>query len=284
MRSSSHSRPHLAGGVCRFRLELSRMSDDALAVWSRNAGFWDDFLGEGNEFQEQLIMPATDRLLAIRAGDKVLDAACGNGNYSRRLAAAGARVVAFDGAAPFIDRARQRTATAGLSIDYRVIDATNETALSELQSDGPFRAAVCSMALMDFDPLDPLLRTIHSLLEPGGCFVFSLPHPCFNSNGAIMTAELHEHGGRNVHHYGVKVSRYATSFMDLSTGLLHQPEPHPLYHRSLATIFQTVFRAGFIIDGLEEPLFSPGTRAKNAFAWPRRPDIPPAIVLRARPA
>ena len=28
---------------------------EALKIWSRNADFWDKFLGDGNEFQQQLI-------------------------------------------------------------------------------------------------------------------------------------------------------------------------------------------------------------------------------------
>jgi len=88
------------------------------ATWERIAAWWDNAIGEGNEFQRELIMPATDRLLALKPGEVVLDIACGNGNYSRRMARAGAKVVAFDGAATFIERAKParptRTATSNI--------------------------------------------------------------------------------------------------------------------------------------------------------------------------
>src|SRR3954469_11569257 len=129
----------------------------SLGVWQRIAAWWDLAIGEGNDFQRELIMPATDRLLAIRGGEIVLDACCGNGNYARRMARAGATVVAFDGAVAFVEAARARTSSDGGHVEYPAIDATNESAMLALGS-GRFDAAVCSMAMMDLPTLDPLLR------------------------------------------------------------------------------------------------------------------------------
>ncbi len=164
------------------------------ATWERIAGWWDTAIGEGNDFQRQLIMPATDRLLAIRPGEAVLDAACGNGNYARRLGRAGATVVAFDGAETFVQCARKRTRPEDGDIRYLVLDAADESALLSL-GEGRFDAAVCSMALMDLPDISPLLRSLRRLLKAGGRFVFSVPHPCFSSSRSRMTAELiQEHG------------------------------------------------------------------------------------------
>jgi len=127
---------------------MSQIPDRPEEIWQRIAGFWDRHLGEGNDFQLELIMPVTDRLLALKPGEMVLDIACGNGNYSRRMAKQGARVVALDVAESFIERARQRTAPQDGAIEYRVIDATDEQQLMSL-GQNRFDAAVCSMALMD---------------------------------------------------------------------------------------------------------------------------------------
>lgn len=253
---------------------------NSLGIWNRNATYWDEFLGEGNDFQRTLIMPATDRLLELRPGNTVLDIACGNGNYARRMAAGGAIVTAFDGAESFIEHARKRTLDAGLSIEFRTLDATRDDALAAVP-DRTFDAAVCSMALMDFEPLEPVFRMVTRVLKPGGRFVFSLPHPCFNSNAPVKTAELIENNGRHEHVYGLKVTRYRTPFTALSLGLLHQPEPHPLFHRTLEAVFALCFQHGLLISGLEEPAFPPGLKAKAVFAWQKRPEIPPAIVIRA---
>ena len=49
-----------------------------------------------NDFVEVLIWPSTQRLLNLQAGEHVHDIACGNGLYTRRLAAMGVGVTAFD--------------------------------------------------------------------------------------------------------------------------------------------------------------------------------------------
>jgi len=251
-------------------------------IWKRIAGFWDKHLGEGNDFQLELIMPATDRLLALKPGQRVLDIACGNGNYSRRMARQGARVIAFDVAETFIERARQHTRKDDGEIDYHVIDATNEAQMLSL-GESTFDAAVCSMAMFDLPTLAPLLRATRRLLKPAGRLVFSLAHPCFSSNNSRRTAELINENGKVEQVFGVHIREYLTETADLSHGILHQPEPHVMYHRPLSAIFRECFAAGFIIDGFEEPAFPPKSSA-NAFSWEKRPNIPPAVVIRARPA
>ena len=61
--------------------------EESLRAWETNAGFWDQRMGdESNVFHRQLVRPNTEALLNIQPGDFVLDAACGNGNFSERLA------------------------------------------------------------------------------------------------------------------------------------------------------------------------------------------------------
>ena len=99
--------------------------DENRRIWEANARWWDDRIGDGNEFQTILIEPASERLLSVAHGDRILDVACGAGRFTRRLATLGAAVVAFDASAAFIARARERTQT-DESIDYRVLDAAND--------------------------------------------------------------------------------------------------------------------------------------------------------------
>ena len=251
-------------------------------IWNRIAPWWTEQIGEGNDFQLKLIMPATDRLLGVKPGMRILDLACGNGNYARRLGRSGCKVLAVDAAENFLLDAARRTTAADGDIIYKRCDATDETALRALAEAGTFDAAVCSMAVMDFPTIDPLLRATQALLKPRGHFVFSISHPCFNSNGSRMTAELINEAGRTEQVFGVHITRYLQETTDLAAGILNQPEPHYSYHRSLQMLFATAFAAGFVVDGFEEPAFPPGTGAKSAFAWAKRPDIPPAVVIRLK--
>src|SRR6185437_5783802 len=226
------------------RDDLQPSARESCAVWERIACWWDSAIGEGNDFQRELIMPATDRLLAVKHGDVILDVACGNGNYSRRLARAGAKVVAFDAAATFIARAKVRTKSADGEIEYLVLDATDEPALLKL-GENRFDSAVCSMAMMDLPTISPLLRAMRRVLKPGGCFVFSVPHPCFSSAHARMTAELVEEQGKLSQVFGVHVLEYLQPTTEFSSGIINQPEPHLLFHRPISLLLADCFAAGF---------------------------------------
>ena len=51
-------------------------------AWNANAAFWDERMGEGNDFVNVLIWPATLRLLEPQPGQRILDIACGNGLHA----------------------------------------------------------------------------------------------------------------------------------------------------------------------------------------------------------
>src|SRR5439155_9858767 len=131
--------------------------------------------------------------------------------------------------------------------------------------------------------ITPLMRAVRRLIKPAGRFVFSLAHPCFSSNRARRTAELINENGKVEQVFGIQIREYLDETADLCSGIIHQPEPHFMYHRPLSAIFRECFAAGFIIDGFEEPVFAPKPSA-NAFSWEKRPKIPPAVIIRVRPA
>jgi len=136
-------------------------------IWNQNAAFWDQYMGEGGSFQRLLIGPTTERLLDLQPGMRVLDIACGNGAFSRKMAQLGAYVVACDFADAFIARARERTIENKDRIEYRVMDATDEAQLLSLGRQ-QFDAAVCTMALMDMPAIEPLVSALRQLLSPAG--------------------------------------------------------------------------------------------------------------------
>ena len=112
----------------RHIIDEAALARQAYEAWERKAAFWDKMMGEGNAFQRVLIGPATERLLEVQPGETVLDVACGNGVFSRRLAELGARVVAVDFSEKFVELARARTEKAGYgdAVEYLVADATDE--------------------------------------------------------------------------------------------------------------------------------------------------------------
>jgi hypothetical protein len=51
----------------------ARVANEATRrAWNPNAAFWDSGMGDGNDFFNVLVWPATERLLAPRAGEWIL--------------------------------------------------------------------------------------------------------------------------------------------------------------------------------------------------------------------
>jgi 2-polyprenyl-3-methyl-5-hydroxy-6-metoxy-1,4-benzoquinol methylase len=265
----------------RQKGEFPEHAEENRRIWDLNARWWDDRIGDGNDFQTLLIEPATERLLNVGAGDTILDVACGAGRFARRMAELGARVIAFDLSAEFIARARERTPS-DAAIEYHVVDAAKAEAVLSPQSNR-FNKAVCTMAIMDMPEIGPLFNLLSRVLEPGGAFVFSVTHPCFHSAAIQRFSEIFEdERGRHVIRSGVKVSSYLSPLARKTEGIVEQPEPQWLFHRPINVLFEFGFESGFVVDGIEEPRLPEAGKRKAGVGWHEMPDIPPIMVVRMK--
>lgn len=124
-----------------------------------------------------------DRLLAgvhgyvgdhLPDGERVLDACCGTGELSRRLAATGRSVVGVDLSRRHIEYAREHTDSS--SVEFRVGDVAE----MPLPAEGPFDVAVIMLALHEM-PQQLRACVLERLLELGRRvmvvdFVAPMPH------------------------------------------------------------------------------------------------------------
>lgn len=200
-------------------------------AWEDNADFWDSKMGDkSNYFHREIVRPYTEELLDITKGDLVLDIACGNGNFSERMAQNGGRVVAFDYSERLIEHAKRRRVKQKELISFHVCDATSYEAILSLKQDKPFNKAVANMAVMDISEIDPLFKAVYDLLGDGGSFVFSTHHPCFERPDG----------------------KYKTPCVHKGEAIVGQPVLQNYYHRSLQDILNLAFSTGFVLDGFYE--------------------------------
>ncbi|MFC2078234.1 class I SAM-dependent methyltransferase [Candidatus Bipolaricaulota bacterium] len=197
------------------------------------------------------------------------------------MAVLGARVVAFDFSAPFIECARKRTVEFAEQIEYRVLDATNLDGLLSL-GEGRFDAAVCTMAIMDMEEIEPIAKTLRRLLKPSGRFIFSVMHPCFNNMGCRMSIEEEDRDGEIRTVRSVKVVRYMTPFSARGIGIVGQPVPQTYFHRPLQALLEPFLRNGLVVDGLEEAAFTDPSGARGPLSWDHFAEIPPVLIVRLR--
>jgi len=253
------------------------LNDKVKEIWNANAEFWDSRMGEGNDFHKILIEPTQLKLLNIKAGDKILDVACGNGQFTRKMAELGAKVTAVDFSEKFIEIARAKSAP---DIEYKVLDASSEKDLKKLAAHS-FDSIVCTMAMMDMENIEVLINNLPRLLKKEGVFVFSILHPCFNSGENVLVHEMDDQGGEVKHRYGVKIANYIIEKSQKGVGMTGQPKAQYYFHRPISAILRIFFSHGFVLDAFEEPVLS---RVKdnsqiydNVFK-----NIPPAMVCRLR--
>jgi len=256
-----------------------QLRDEVRQIWDDNADFWDARMGEGNEFHKRLIEPSQLRLLNLRGGEAILDLACGNGQFSREMADLGAKVVAVDVSPRMIENAKSRSAGYENRIEYQVVDCTDRARLLAL-GEGRFDRIVCTMALMDISEIEPLISASAQLLTAGGHLVFSLLHPCLNSGRWKQGMEQYERDGKLVDEYFVRVTRYSEPLTAKGVAMRGQPVPQYYFHRSLSDLFALFFQAGFVLDGLEEPVIGP--KSNPSFFDKVFEHIPPALVARMR--
>jgi 2-polyprenyl-3-methyl-5-hydroxy-6-metoxy-1,4-benzoquinol methylase len=260
---------------------LRKLNEETREAWNTNAAAWDARMAdEGNDFVNVLCWPAIVRLLNPQPGQSILDAACGNGIFSRRIAALGADVVAFDFSAELIKFARLRKHSSSSLLTYHVLDATNEPALLSLGGHA-FDSVLCNMALFDISDVEPLFRTLPKLLKPGGVFVFSLTHPAFNNASAVHLAEQMDDEGEIKTIYSVKISRYMTPYNAHGVAVRGQTLPQVYFERPLQYYLNQGFQNGFVVDGFEERAFPPDHPHQSPLGWGGNfSEIPPVIVAR----
>jgi len=232
--------------------EERSLYEEVRSAWNELAPLWDERMQAGATWQRHLIQPSVERLLGLEPGERVLDIACGNGEFARRMSELGGQVLAVDFSEGMLERARAH----GGDVEYRSADAMDEGALLELGEPMSFDAVVSNMAIMDMESIEPMVAASSRLLKPSGRFVFSTLHPAFNSGDVRPTVELDLEGGIS-EVYSVKVSSYGTSSRGKGVAIRGQPVAQWYFHRPLWMILRPFFENGFALDGLEEPLVDP---------------------------
>ncbi|MBC7782590.1 MAG: methyltransferase domain-containing protein [Burkholderiales bacterium] len=251
--------------------------------WSDIASWYDQLVGEGgSEYHQRVVLPGVLRLLKVEQGQRVLDAACGQGVLARLLAMRDVRVTAFDSSKALIDSARVHNDGLEPSkirhAEYMVLDATKP--FGQFLPQNTFDSAACVLAIQNIHPIQPLCEGVAGALKPGGRFVIAMMHPCFrgpketfwgwDATDKVQYRRVDRYllprKAPIVAHPGMKESHYTWSF-----------------HKPIESYVKCLRNAGLLIDAIEEwpshKTSQPG--ARQAAENQSRKEIPMFMAIRA---
>ncbi|MBC6953578.1 MAG: methyltransferase domain-containing protein [Leptolyngbya sp. PLA2] len=267
--------------------ERDSRTGSANVGWEDVAEWYDELIAErGSDHYEQVILPGTFRLLGCAAGARVLDVACGQGVLSRLLNERGMQTVGIDASQRLIEAATARSGPLG---QFLVADARELPGMiDDLGGPASFDAAACVMALMNIDPVEPLLRGCAMLLKPAAPLVVVVLHPAFRAPGRTAWGWDKAPDGsarqyRRVDAY-LSLERREIVMNPGGTAAGAQAITTPTFLRPVGWYAARLADAGFMIDSVDEwisrRVSRPGPRADEENR--ARGEIPLFLALRAR--
>lgn len=218
------------------------------AKYDEAARFYADFVKNALDSPTSVLRVITEEVVTALGeieGLHICDVACGEGHLSRYLAQRGAQVTGVDISGGLLEQARIQTSET-LPVSYLQDDVQSLTELGAQT----FDAAVINMALMDVAEHQGAFGSCHRILKPGGRFVFSVLHPCFESpfDAEYPPTELSETG----EFVACRVRRYLEEGFWSSGGEGVRGRVGA-YHRTLSTYLNDLLASGFQLQAIVEP-------------------------------
>ena len=235
--------------------------------WDQNADTWEDQVRKGYDlYREKLNNPAIFTLIGDVQDKTILDAGCGEGYNTRKLAQLGANICGVDISEKMIQKAKQEEGEAPLKIKYYVSSYSN---LPQFK-DGMFDMVVSFMALMDGPKYVEAIQEFYRILKSKGDLIISITHPCF------LTPEIgwisNEHGEKikiTVGNYFSKeqfVEKWKFSKSPEAEGLPLFSVPR--FPRTLSEYINPIIESGFMLKKINEP--RPSEEACKEYPWLKR--------------
>lgn len=217
-------------------------TEEAIKRWDSFADTYSaNHTEQGDHHKEVFLNPTLLSLMETVTNKKILDAGCGEGYLSRILARSEATVTAVDYSPRMIEIAKGRTPN-DLLIDYRQGNCEDLNSLD----DKSFDLIVSNMVIQDLANYEKAFQEMYRLLVDGGCFIFSILHPCFVTpeSGWEKTKD-----GKKLH-WNVDKYFYEGAYEQQGLG---DKEKMLFFHRTLTSYINTLIKTGFILESIVEP-------------------------------
>lgn len=210
--------------------------------WKNIAQEYDKNVGEkGDSRHEKIINPVVFNLLGDLSGKIILDAGCGNGYLSRRLAKTAFRVIGIDFTPELIKIAKSNNNPPNTEFI--------EGNLEKLPfSESIYDVILCNMVLMDVERLDKVVAELSRVLKQNGAIVVSITHPCFENPPRTYSLFDNE---------GIRIGRVIKKYFEI--GLIMDTEnkinnyPYLHYHYMVSDYINIFAQENLFVDKMVEP-------------------------------
>jgi 2-polyprenyl-3-methyl-5-hydroxy-6-metoxy-1,4-benzoquinol methylase len=233
--------------------------------YAENANFWIKIIRERlDRYRTDLTDQAVLDAIGPADGLSILDAGCGEGYLSRKLAQDGARVVGVDACADLVQAAQETAERSGLLIDYRISSVNKLQLASE-----HFDVVVSNHLLNDLPEITDAIGEFARVTRIGGRLVILMLHPCFYGVHAERAAMKTSPG--------MEYFRVRTIEQTFKVAGIESPARVRMWFRPLEDYISQLARSGFYITALSEPHPSPAQMAKDP--WWKENFVRPLFIL-----
>ncbi len=150
------------------------MNKRAVSQWNKNAKVWDKLQGEEGDINHKLFIdPAIVKLLGDIAEKNILDAGCGNGYWTRRLAKKAKKVTGIDFSSDLLKIAKNKNNPP--NTEFLMMDAGGNLDFPSIK----FDIILSSMVLHYVHDLSKTSKEFKRVLKPGGIAVIVVQHPIY---------------------------------------------------------------------------------------------------------
>ena len=213
-------------------------------------------------------IPALLSLLPNLDGKRILDLGCGFGEHCKMFVQMGAEsIIGIDISEKMLAVAKGENADPKITYLRLPIEEINSLP-------GTFDLIVSSLAFHYVEDFEGTVKSIYEKLSHGGRFIYSQEHPLVTSHTHGDRWTRDENGEKlhvNIANYGVEGERSTRWFID---GI-------KIYHRTFASIVNTLVKAGFMIEEMIEPMPTP----ELLLSYPEHRDLlhkPDFLLIKAR--
>jgi ubiquinone/menaquinone biosynthesis C-methylase UbiE len=218
------------------------MTHGSPQTYDTNAEFWIEIIrNRRDKYREELTNTAVLNAVGPAAGLRALDAGCGEGYLSRKLAEQGAIVTGIDSSAELIKAAQTHEQASKLpaSFDVGTVDCLPYEADS-------FDLVLCNHLMNDLQDPAQALKEFARVLRDRGRVVILMLHPCFYNN----------HAERAEPENNLPTSSYFQTrriVQNFEVDGLQSPAANTSWLRPLESYTEALRESGFVITSLTEP-------------------------------